>query len=234
MNLSSTAGLGSEPLGSLGIPGGWTEGTQVIGDHYFELLLPADPDEFLNQLDKSADAHITDPYWSAIWSAAPVLAECVARHRWPSGTSALELGCGVGLVGLAALAAGVSVTFSDYISLAVSLALENARRNGFPAAEGLQLDWRDPPTLKTFPLVLASDVLYEKRLHGDLLATLDRVLAVDGECWIGDPVRSAASSFAKLARKRGYDVTIDGDTAGRQPSDNRSNFQLLILRRCPA
>ena len=191
----------------------------------------ADPVEFLNQLDESADAHVADPYWSAIWSAAPTLAECVARHRWPSGTSALELGCGVGL---AALAAGVSVTFSDYVALAVSVALENARRNGFPAASGLPLDWRDPPTLKPFPLVLASDVLYEKQLHADLLVTLDRVLAADGECWIGDPVRSAATDFAKLARQRGYHVTIDRDDASRQPADNPSSFQLLILRHGPA
>ena len=234
MTSSSPTGLGTEPLGSPGIPGGWAELTQVIGNHCFELLVPADPDEFLNQLDESADVHVADPNWSAIWSAAPTLAECVVRRCWPSGTSALELGCGVGLVGLAALAAGVSVTFSDYVPLAVSVARENARRNGFPAATGLPLDWRDPPTLKPFPLVLASDVLYEKQLHADLLTTLDRVLAADGECWIGDPARSAATDFAKLARRRGYHVTIDRDEPGKPPADNPADFQLLILRHGPA
>ena len=54
-----------------------------------------------------------------------------------------------------------------------------------------------------------------------------------GQCWIGDPLRSAASDFAKLARERGYHVTIDCGDAGPRTAGNRSNFQLLILRRCP-
>jgi predicted nicotinamide N-methyase len=227
---SSPTWLGTNPLESLGIPGGWSERKQVIGNHCFELLAPADPVEFLNQLDESAAAHVADPYWAAIWSAAPALAECVARKRWPPDASALELGCGVGLAGLAALAAGISVTFSDYIPLAVSLAVENAHRNGFTTATGLHLDWTDPPTLKPFPLVLASDVLYEKQLHANLLTTLDVVLSTDGECWIGDPLRSSATDFARLARQRGYDVTIDGGDAGRSDTDSEAGFQLLILR----
>ncbi len=234
MSTASPTGQGTEPLGSLAIPGGWAERTQVIGNRSFDLLVPSDPVEFLNKLDESADAHVADPFWAAVWSAAPALAECVARKRWPPGTSALELGCGVGLSGLAALAAGISVTFSDYIPLAVSLALENARRNGFSAARGLQLDWNDPPTLEPFPLVLASDVLYEKKLHAVLLATIDRVLADNGECWIGDPLRSAATDFAILARQRGYHVTINCDALNRDPLNQRADFQLLTLRRCAA
>jgi predicted nicotinamide N-methyase len=239
MTASSPTGQGTESLGSLKIPGGWTVRTQVIGDHSFDLLLPADPYEFLNQLDESTDPDLADPFWAAIWSAAPALAERVVGKCWPPGMSALELGCGVGLPGLGALAAGMSVTFSDYIPLAVRLALENAHRNGFSAATGFQLDWHKPPAVKPFPLVLASDVLYEQQLHADLLTTLDRVLAPDGECWIGDPLRSAATDFARLARQRGYHVTIDRDDTGRDDTgralaDNQLGFQLLILRRCPA
>ena len=196
--------------------------------------MPADPDEFLNQLDETAVAHVADPYWAAIWAAAPSLAECVCRHKWPQGSRALELGCGVGLVGLAALAAGLSITFSDYLELAVELAVENARRNGFARADGLVLDWRDPPTLKPFPLVLASDVLYETERHSDLLATLDRVLADDGQCWIGDPVRAAAMNFVALARERGYDVTLEREVAGSPGTKHPAKFQLLVLRRRPA
>ena len=219
------------PIGSLEIPGGWSERTQAVGRHRFQLLVPADPVEFLNQLDESAAPHVADPYWAAIWSAAPVLAERVARHPWPSGTAALELGCGVGLTGLAALAVGMPVTFSDYIEPAVALALENARRNGFPSASGLMLDWRDPPVIQPFSLVLASDVLYEEQFHADLITTLDRVLAADGECWIGDPQRSAAGDFAELARQRGYDVAIDCDDRAAESATSDSGFQLLILRR---
>lgn len=231
MNIPSLNGLGLEPLGSLQIPGGWARRTHIVGSHSFDLLAPADPDEFLNQLEETSDAHLADPYWSAIWSAAPLLAQRVAGHSWPVGTTALELGCGVGLAGLAALASGVTVTFTDYIAVAVALAVENARQNGFSAATGLVLDWRDPPIMEPFPLVLASDVLYEKQLHADLLITLDQVLATDGQCWIGDPGRAAADDFANLARQRGYEVTIEQVDDSRQIAPRPANFQLLILHR---
>ncbi|MEO2047800.1 MAG: hypothetical protein ABGX16_14655 [Pirellulales bacterium] len=92
MSASSPSWLGTKPLESLGIPGGWSERKQVIGNHCFNLLAPADPVEFLNQLDESADVHVADPYWAAIWSASPGLAECVARKRWPADTSNENLG----------------------------------------------------------------------------------------------------------------------------------------------
>lgn len=235
MNGSSPSEAQPDSLGSLEIPGGWAERTERIGGFTLDLLAPADPDAFLNCLEEAATganaAHLTDPYWSAIWSAAPALAERVARQEWPAGTAALELGCGVGLVGLAALAAGMTVTFSDYIPAAISLALENARRNGFSArARGLHLDWRDPPLVEPYSWVLAADVLYEKGLHEDLLGTLDRVLTVDGQCWIGDPGRSAATDFAAAARRRGFEVSVDSGEGGMAAS-GRAAFQLLTLRR---
>jgi len=251
-----------KPLGPLGyqstlealdIPGGWAERTEVVGQHTFNLLAPADPNEFLNQLDENSDHHVADPYWSAIWSTAPKLAERILRHPWSDGTSALELGCGVGLAGLAALAVGVHVTFSDYIAPAVAVALENARLNGFsPMAAGAYVDWRNPPRGQTYSLVLGSDVLYEHELHVDLITTLDHVLADDGECWIGDPMRASADDFAQLARRRGYHVVIDRNVARREQVHGEGHgeddigvvadrefvtghfdptFQLLILRR---
>jgi len=230
VSLSTPSDAGTPPPGFMDIPGGWAERTVQIANYTFDLVAPADPVEFLHQLDESSAAHVADPYWSAIWSAAPALAQRVARHAWSSGTRALELGCGVGLVGLAALASGVSVTFSDYIPTAVELARENARRNGFSAA-GLHLDWRDPPTINPFPLVLASDVLYETQMHADLLSTLDRVLSDDGECWIGDPLRMAATEFATLALSRGYHVTLDRANPEGISASDQENFQMLVLRR---
>ncbi len=226
-------GTAGDSIESLAIPGGWSERIQDLGGRCFKLLVPTDPVEFLNQLDESSDPHVADPYWSAIWSAAPMLARRILDHPWPKGTAALELGCGVGLPGLAALARGMSVTFSDYIGAAVALAQENARRNGFEHAAGLHLDWRDPPNGTSFSLVLASDVLYETGLHGDLIETLDRVMATHGQCWIGDPQRGAALDFAALARQRGYDVTVEIDDAANEAPETSSPFQLLVLRRRP-
>src|SRR5437016_2208097 len=109
------------------IPGGWSEREVTVGPHVFHLHTPTDPNELLNHLESpaaGAQPHLADPYWAKLWPAAPLLAEAIVRAGWPRGTRVLELGCGSGLVGIAALACGLDVTFSDFVPLAVELALE--------------------------------------------------------------------------------------------------------------
>jgi hypothetical protein len=98
---------------------------------------------------------------------------------WTSdlGLPCLELGCGSGLVGLACLAAGLEVTFSDYVPFTVELALENAARNGFANARGLVLDWRQPHD-RQWPLIVAADVTYDRTNIAPLLDVLEKMLAV--------------------------------------------------------
>jgi hypothetical protein len=51
-------------LADLEIPGGWSERTVAVGTHSFTLLLPAEPDAFLEQLEDPATTdqpHLADP-----------------------------------------------------------------------------------------------------------------------------------------------------------------------------
>src|SRR4051812_15002263 len=54
------------------------------------------------------------PYWADLWPAARMLAKAVVREPWAPGLTALEVGCGLGLPGVAALSVGLRVLFSDY------------------------------------------------------------------------------------------------------------------------
>src|SRR5262249_25299980 len=101
------------------------------------------------------------PYWAHLWPAARMLAAVVVREPWSrpaagAPLSALEVGCGLGLVGLAALARGLRTTFSDYDATALRFAADNARLNGFTDFDLLQMDYRQPPEGLHVPVLLAS------------------------------------------------------------------------------
>jgi len=213
------------------IPGGWTEERICLENTSFNVVRPAQPNEFLEHLETVGDNESErDPYWAELWPSSREMAAFVMRQHWEAGTPTLELGCGIGLVGLAASRCGLSVTFSDVCELAVDTAVENAVRNGFPSTSRLVLDWRQPAK-KRFPLILAADVLYEKELHSPLLDCLHAMLAQGGVCWLGDPGRSAAQPFQTVARDRGYCVRITNRDGSESPKPDRNEFQLIRLDR---
>jgi predicted nicotinamide N-methyase len=77
----------------------------------------------------------------------------------------LELGCGVGLPSVVALAGGAEVTATDHYAAALDFARYNARSNLGVEPETRLLDWHTPRVegLGVFDLILAADVLYEQR-----------------------------------------------------------------------
>ena len=151
------------------------------------------------------------------------------RPTWPPGTTVLELGCGVGLVGLAALVRGWHVTFSDYTPQAIRVALENARQNGFRQAQSLLIDWHDPPSA-SYGVILASDVLYQRASHAPFLRAIERLMSPDGVCWIGDPGRLMAREFFQAATER-FHVQLRDRDGHEFGVPHVGEFQLLVLRR---
>ncbi len=144
------------------------------------------------------------PYWAELWPSAITLARAVAR-RALSGRRVLELGCGLGLPGLAAAVGGARVTLTDWAPDAVVAARDNAARNGV-ALEALVCDWRAPDALVArapWDLVLLADVLYEARNVAPLLDLLPRLAR---EVLLADPARATAAPFLK-AVIAGWHVT---------------------------
>ncbi|NJR70298.1 MAG: methyltransferase domain-containing protein [Synechococcales cyanobacterium CRU_2_2] len=147
------------------------------------------------------------PYWADLWPSAQMLGEALLRGRQevsghPSGPwRSLEIGCGVGLPGIVALALGLHVVFSDYDRAALGFAERNAIANGFEPGGGpgqfelLPLDWRSPPANLQVDLLLASDVIYEQRNLEPLIALIKTVLLPGGSCWLADPNRPLKSEF---------------------------------------
>src|SRR4051794_17894252 len=96
--------------------------THTFGGCTVKVVRPAEPDRLLDDpvvraWNKSDDYM---PYWAYLWPGASFLAEVVASEPWTGLgegqglPEVLEIGCGVGLAGLVALACGLRVEFTDY------------------------------------------------------------------------------------------------------------------------
>jgi predicted nicotinamide N-methyase len=174
---------------------------------------------------------LADPYWAKLWPAAPLLAEAIVRRGATiANKRTLELGCGSGLVGIAALACGYNVTFSDYVPLAVDLAIENAARNGFSNAAGLVLDWRRPAG-ERFDFLVAADVTYDQTNLDHLLNVVETMLVPGGEAWFGDAGRSPATDFVEKARQRGFAVQLFDATDASVSDIPLGAFRRVFLSR---
>jgi predicted nicotinamide N-methyase len=190
-------------------PDAWRIERHRIGGRELLLARPRDPDRLLDDPAVQQASRATDymPYWAYLWPGARLLAEYVLAQEVQAPGRVIEIGCGLGLAGLAALAANMDVTFSDYAPAALALAAHNARLNGFDRFTTRLIDWQDPPR-EPFPLILGADVLYEPRCVTDVLRVLDRMLDESGEAWLSDPHRAVADEFPPLAERESFAVDI--------------------------
>jgi predicted nicotinamide N-methyase len=208
--------------------------TVFIDDYTFQIERPAESDRLLDhpwvRSAYAADEYV--PYWPTLWPAARMLAKAVVREPWEEYRQpirVLEVGCGLGLAGVACLARGLKVTFSDVDKTALSFAAENARLNGFHDFRAMPLDFRAPPEGDRYPVVIGSDLMYEARLVEPLVELLRSVLAPGGMCLIADPDRLAARVFKWKLEEAGYDVTARFIRAG-EPGGERTRGTLYRIR----
>jgi predicted nicotinamide N-methyase len=156
-----------------------------------------DPDALLDEMTQEEFERTDErmPYWATVWPSAVALAEIVLAGPSIAGRRVLDLGCGLGLAGLAALHRGARVTFLDWEPAAVEIAVASAWTAGFSSVDGIACDWRAPPPLAPFDLVLGADVLYEERNVPAVAQFLHAHVAPGGAAWITDPGRRHAEGF---------------------------------------
>lgn len=168
--------------------------TATIGGRELSLTQVRDLDELLEKIDVLDDDERM-PYWAELWPSALALAEMLLTDRIAAGKDCVEIGCGLGLVGLAASLSGARVTLTDYDQDALRLAELNLRQNGITDATFVLMDWRTPSLGRSFDVVLAADVLYERRSLEPVMGAVQALLSPVGTAWIAEPYREVAREF---------------------------------------
>jgi ETFB lysine methyltransferase len=169
------------------------------------LLKPRNSDDLISEADYVRDERL--PYWADLWASAEVLATYLVERVEtfaPARGRALELGCGLGLVSIAAASVGFEVLATDYYDDALLFVEENARRSIGQSIATRMVDWTKlPDDLGTFELVFAADVLYEMRYADVVADAVARTLAPGGVFILADQGRIALQAFLDEASARG-------------------------------
>lgn len=172
-----------------------TQETIQLGDRELLITRPVDAETLL---DEGAFEHEEFlPYWAELWPSGRALAEIVGE-RDVAGLRVVELGCGLGLPSLAAALGGADVLATDWSPDAIDLLRTNAEQNGAVLKTEV-VGWATPEALverAPFDLILASDVLYERRNADELLDLLPKL---GGEVLVADPSRPFTKSFLERA-----------------------------------
>lgn len=181
------------------------EETFSHGGFTAKVLLPSAADQLIDEAEFEADERL--PYWAELWPSARALARDLIDEPPPAGRT-IELGCGLALPSLVLSWRGIDVLATDYYADALEFARLNAARNAIAPPATRLLDWRRPePSIGRFDLLLAADVLYERRNADSLAAVLSRLTSPGGTFRLADPGRRYREDFDALMLSTGWSVT---------------------------
>jgi len=149
------------------------------------LRLAADIYEVWRRTELHAgQSELAPPFWAFAWPGGQALARYLLDHpALVSGRSVLDIGCGSGLVAIAAAKAGAAaVTASDTDPFARTAVQLNARAN--QVAVSVVSDVL--ASTHQADVVLAGDVWYEQDMANLMMSFLDRAAAAGAEVLAGD------------------------------------------------
>ncbi len=199
-----------------------------IGPRVVTLHHPRDADDLIDEAAFAIDERL--PYWADVWPSARVLAERLLTTRVDE-RRLLEIGCGSGLVSVAAAIAGFDVTSTDYYDEALRFTALNVLVNTGVLIDTRAADWRRfPHDIGRFDLVVASDVLYEPEHASLVAAVIDRTLTARGSAMIADPGRLAAPQFVEQCKERGMPAAIV-DRIRFEEGEIRQTIDIYEVRR---
>lgn len=129
--------------------------------------------------------HLTNlPWWAKLWEPSFVLAYFMGHQPVIPGRKILEIGAGLGFVGVYTAMCGHDVTISDIEADALLFTRANTLLNDMVDVKVIQLDWSLPFEDEPYDIIMGSEVVYDRKTYDVLVDFLDRALAPDGTIFL--------------------------------------------------
>ena len=175
-----------------------------IRDKEFNFFLPKDISNFVNQDDPFNNF----PLWAKIWEGSIVLADYISGLDINRYRSFLEIGAGIGVVGIVAASFGHKVTITDYNEDALNFAYANAYKNLGHNTSNVEikfLDWKKPNINKKYDYIIGSDIVYKEEDFEPLTRLFDIALKERGEIILAESLRKNSLKFLEILSEK-YNV----------------------------
>jgi predicted nicotinamide N-methyase len=155
----------------------------------------------------------TREYWKRVWPAGLGLAAYIIRRfgaKGLEGYRVLDLGCGVGLIGIVCGQLGARVTFLDRERRALAAVRRNCRLNGLGKAQTIVGDWNHGGQRlgrAAYDMVVGGDVVYDELEWKAICSALTLALRADGVALLADPGWVEKSKMRATFRQSGFAVS---------------------------
>ena len=159
----------------------------------FTLLTPKSIEEYIDPENPLQDF----PLWAKAWEASWVLADFLAGLPAEPEKRFLEIGCGLGLVGVVATSFGHKVVMTEHNPDALPFARANVELNHCLGVEVIDLDWNSPSLYGRFDYIVGSEVVYHEKDFEPLKNLFERLLKPEGEVILCEGIRKTSLGFFK-------------------------------------
>lgn len=150
-----------------------------------------------------------------LWEASICLARyCVLHKEMFEEKNVIELGTGVGLLGITLLKKTnlKRLTFSDYNDSVLKNLKENIDYNQGQKEkyEILKLNWKDyEKANEKYDIIVGTELIYQGGLIEELAKLIKKILNSDGKCFISMPKqRSMTNKFLEYATANGLKYSV--------------------------
>ena len=112
----------------------------------------------------------------------------------------LEIGAGLGVVGIVAASFGHNIIMTEYNKDARNFARANAQNNlsrEHPNLQIVKLDWNKPHITERFDYIIGSEVIYNQKDFKPLLKLFRDYLKPGGEVILSEGIRKTSLEFFK-------------------------------------